>query len=127
MLESKRRLAVWGLILVALAAVFVWLNWPAEQPVVAAEKTEKTAPAKPRGLPVKASSVLVGDLVEDITAVGTVVANESVRIRTEIAGRLTKLNFDDGLEKTVQWYLENESWWKAVLDGSYKLERLGQA
>jgi len=96
LLESKRRLAVWGLILVAVAAVFVWLNWPAEQPVVAAEKTEKTAPAKPRGLPVKASSVLVGDLVEDITAVGTVVANESVRIRTEIAGRLTKLNFDEG-------------------------------
>ena len=95
LLESKRRLAVWGLILVALAAVFVWLNWPAEQPV-AAEKTEKAAPAKPRGLPVKASSVLVGDLVEDITAVGTVVANESVRIRTEIAGRLTKLNFDEG-------------------------------
>jgi len=25
-----------------------------------------------------------------------------------------------GLEKTVRWYLENETWWKAVMDGSYR-------
>lgn len=30
-----------------------------------------------------------------------------------------------GFRKTVQWYLDNESWWSAVLDGSYQLERLG--
>ncbi len=34
--------------------------------------------------------------------------------------------FETGLRKTVQWYLENKGWWQAVLDGSYKLERLGQ-
>ncbi len=34
--------------------------------------------------------------------------------------------FDTGLRKTVQWYLDNKEWWHAVLDGSYKLERLGQ-
>lgn len=34
--------------------------------------------------------------------------------------------FDTGLRKTVQWYLDNNEWWQAVLDGSYKLERLGQ-
>ena len=33
--------------------------------------------------------------------------------------------FETGLEKTVQWYLDNEWWWKAVLDGSYQRERLG--
>ena len=32
-----------------------------------------------------------------------------------------------GFKKTVQWYLENETWWSAILDGSYKLERLGSA
>ena len=32
-----------------------------------------------------------------------------------------------GFKQTVQWYLENETWWKAVLDGSYKLQRLGKA
>jgi dTDP-glucose 4,6-dehydratase len=33
--------------------------------------------------------------------------------------------FESGLRKTVLWYLANESWWQAVLDGSYQLERLG--
>ncbi|NMH60204.1 dTDP-glucose 4,6-dehydratase [Alteromonas ponticola] len=33
--------------------------------------------------------------------------------------------FESGIRKTVKWYLENESWWKAVLDGSYQGERLG--
>ena len=34
--------------------------------------------------------------------------------------------FETGLEKTVQWYLENETWWRAVQDGSYQRERLGE-
>jgi len=33
--------------------------------------------------------------------------------------------FETGLEKTVQWYLDNEDWWHAVQDGSYQRERLG--
>jgi len=33
--------------------------------------------------------------------------------------------FETGIRKTVQWYLNNQSWCKAVLDGSYQLERLG--
>ena len=34
---------------------------------------------------------------------------------------------ESGFRKTVQWYLENKEWWSAILDGSYKLERLGTA
>ena len=33
--------------------------------------------------------------------------------------------FESGLRKTVEWYLANEDWWQAVLDGSYQGERLG--
>ena len=33
--------------------------------------------------------------------------------------------FESGIRKTVQWYLDNRSWWQRVLDGSYRLERLG--
>ena len=29
------------------------------------------------------------------------------------------------LRSTVQWYLNNESWWKSILSGEYKLERQG--
>jgi len=36
-------------------------------------------------------------------------------------------NFTDGVEQTVRWYMENTSWWQAILDGSYRLERLGVA
>ena len=30
-----------------------------------------------------------------------------------------------GLRKTVAWYLENRDWWERVLDGRYRLQRLG--
>jgi dTDP-glucose 4,6-dehydratase len=33
--------------------------------------------------------------------------------------------FETGLAKTVTWYLENRSWWQRVLDGSYRLVRIG--
>lgn len=35
--------------------------------------------------------------------------------------------FETGLRKTVQWYLDNETWWRRVQDGSYQGERLGIA
>ncbi|MDG1850779.1 MAG: GDP-mannose 4,6-dehydratase, partial [Gammaproteobacteria bacterium] len=28
--------------------------------------------------------------------------------------------FHNGLRATVLWYLENETWWRTVLDGSYR-------
>ena len=34
-------------------------------------------------------------------------------------------NFESGIRKTVEWYLENREWWQRVLDGSYRLGRLG--
>ncbi|MDF1826486.1 MAG: dTDP-glucose 4,6-dehydratase [Verrucomicrobiales bacterium] len=33
--------------------------------------------------------------------------------------------FETGLKKTVQWYLDNQSWWKSILSGEYRLERSG--
>ena len=34
--------------------------------------------------------------------------------------------FESGIRKTVQWYLDNKTWWQNVLNGSYRLERLGK-
>lgn len=34
--------------------------------------------------------------------------------------------FETGIRKTVMWYLDNQAWWSRILDGSYRLERLGQ-
>lgn len=36
-------------------------------------------------------------------------------------------SFESGIRKTIQWYLDNRDWWQGVLDGSYRLERLGAA
>lgn len=35
--------------------------------------------------------------------------------------------FETGLRKTVQWYLDNQTWCQHVQDGSYQRERLGSA
>jgi len=35
--------------------------------------------------------------------------------------------FETGLRKTVRWYLDHPAWWQAILDGSYRGERLGLA
>ena len=36
-----------------------------------------------------------------------------------------KENFATGIEKTIHWYLDNKSWWKAIQDNAYQQERLG--
>jgi dTDP-glucose 4,6-dehydratase len=28
--------------------------------------------------------------------------------------------FEEGLRSTIRWYLDNEAWWRAVMDGSYR-------
>ena len=33
--------------------------------------------------------------------------------------------FSQGLRQTVDWYLANETWWRAILAGGYEAERLG--
>lgn len=33
---------------------------------------------------------------------------------------------ETGLRKTVVWYLENREWWQRVIDGDYRLDRIGE-
>ncbi|MCI5129930.1 MAG: dTDP-glucose 4,6-dehydratase, partial [Candidatus Electrothrix sp. EH2] len=35
-------------------------------------------------------------------------------------GWTPKYTFEQGIEKTVTWYLENQTWMDAVIDGSYQ-------
>ena len=46
-------------------------------------------------------------------------AIDPTRLETEL-GFEAKVEFAAGLEDTVRWYLDNESWWRAVMDGSYR-------
>ncbi|MCH7226422.1 dTDP-glucose 4,6-dehydratase [Haloferula sp. A504] len=51
-------------------------------------------------------------------------AIDASKIEREL-GWKPKQDHESGFRKTVQWYLENETWWQDILDGKYQLERLG--
>ena len=40
-------------------------------------------------------------------------------------GWAPKESFESGLEKTIQWYINNVDWWSTILDNTYRQERLG--
>jgi dTDP-glucose 4,6-dehydratase len=33
--------------------------------------------------------------------------------------------FESGIKKTINWYLENQSWWQDIQNNTYQQERLG--
>ena len=46
-------------------------------------------------------------------------AIDATKIERDL-GFCPKESFESGIRKTVEWYLANESWWRAVMDGSYR-------
>ncbi len=40
--------------------------------------------------------------------------------KIEKLGWKAKYNFDTGIKQTIQWYLDNESWWKRIVNGDYR-------
>jgi dTDP-glucose 4,6-dehydratase len=52
-------------------------------------------------------------------------AIDASKIKREL-GWTPKQDHTSGFRKTVQWYLDNTKWTEQILDGSYKLERLGK-
>jgi dTDP-glucose 4,6-dehydratase len=51
-------------------------------------------------------------------------AIESRKLRDEIGWR-PREDSRSGLRKTVEWYLKHAGWWSRILNGKYRLERLG--
>ena len=87
------------------------------------ELLEELAPNKPQGV------AHYADLITHVTdRAGHDVryAIDASKIQHEL-GWTPQETFESGIRKTVQWYLDNQAWWQRVLDGSYKLERLGKA
>jgi len=46
-------------------------------------------------------------------------AIDTERIKDEL-GFSPKYDFASGLQKTITWMLDQEPWWRAVMDGSYR-------
>lgn len=46
-------------------------------------------------------------------------AIDSGKIQRELGWKPAHV-FEEGIEKTIKWYIENESWWKKVMSGEYQ-------
>ena len=46
-------------------------------------------------------------------------AIDPTKIHNEL-GWLPETKFEDGIKKTIQWYLDNEAWWKNIVSGEYQ-------
>ena len=46
---------------------------------------------------------------------------------TQDLGWSPTVTFEQGIERTVDWYLNNRGWWQDILDGRYDTARLGQS
>ena len=53
-------------------------------------------------------------------------AIDASKIKNKL-GWIPEESFETGIRKTVEWYLDNENWWKRVLTGEYQLERIGDS
>lgn len=53
-------------------------------------------------------------------------AIDASKIKNDLGWRQTE-SFESGIARTVDWYLDNQEWVQRVLDGSYRMERLGAA
>jgi dTDP-glucose 4,6-dehydratase len=51
-------------------------------------------------------------------------AIDAAKLRDEL-GWVPRHTFEQGLADTLDWYLTNQDWVQRVLDGSYRLERIG--
>jgi dTDP-glucose 4,6-dehydratase len=51
-------------------------------------------------------------------------AIDATKLETELGWKALE-NFDSGIRKTVEWYLENAWWWQPLREHVYSGERLG--
>ncbi|MEM8770345.1 MAG: dTDP-glucose 4,6-dehydratase [Pseudomonadota bacterium] len=51
-------------------------------------------------------------------------AVDAGKIERELGWR-PSVTVEDGLKKTVEWYLENRDWWRAILNRGFENDRLG--
>ncbi len=51
-------------------------------------------------------------------------AIDANKLQNEVGWRPLQ-SFESGIEQTIDWYLSNQPWVQRVLDGSYRMERLG--
>ena len=108
----KQKFVVWGVaaagLLVLGAAAYWWQHRPSAAANVAggaavadaaasgAGPSGAKAGARAEAIVVEAAPVKPADLVDDVQAVGSILANEAVVLRPEISGRVAQIRFTEG-------------------------------
>ena len=82
---------------------------------------EELAPQKPLGVNNYRDLIT---FVKDRPGHDARYAIDASKIECEL-GWVPEETFETGLRKTVEWYLDNTSWWERVLSGAYRMERIG--
>jgi membrane fusion protein (multidrug efflux system) len=91
----KRLILAFAAIAVLTSVGFYWkYSTPSSAAPKAAGPAAKGGAGE--GVPVKIGTVRTGTITEDVSAVGTLLANESVMIRPERDGRITTIHFSEG-------------------------------
>ena len=85
------------------------------------ELLDELVPSRPNDIESYADLIT---FVEDRPGHDKRYALNSSKISTELGWSPTE-SFGSGLRKTVQWYLDNSSWWQGLIEGGYTLKRLG--
>ena len=44
---------------------------------------------------------------------------EIVKLICKELGWLPETKFEDGIKKSIQWYLDNREWWETIISGEY--------
>ncbi|MDF7799809.1 dTDP-glucose 4,6-dehydratase [Pontiellaceae bacterium B1224] len=52
-------------------------------------------------------------------------AIDATKLENELGWKAQE-NFDTGIRRTIQWYLNNDWWWRPIREGRYSGERLGK-
>ena len=83
---------------------------------------EELAPNKPAGVTRYRDLIT---FVKDRPGHDLRYAIDASKIQAEL-GWVPEQTFETGIRQTVQWYLDNKQWWERVLNGDYRLGRLGE-
>jgi dTDP-glucose 4,6-dehydratase len=87
------------------------------------ELLEELHPEKPVGVAMYKDLIT---FVEDRPGHDLRYAIDASKIAADL-GWVPQETFETGLRKTVQWFLGNRGWSQRVLDGDYRLDRIGQS
>ncbi|KPZ67180.1 dTDP-glucose 4,6-dehydratase 2 [Pseudoalteromonas sp. P1-26] len=86
------------------------------------ELLEELVPNKPEGITNYKSLIT---FVKDRPGHDVRYAIDATKMQQEL-NWVPEETFETGMRKTVEWYLANTNWWQRVLNGDYKLDRIGE-